>query len=185
MQALGGVTFGSETSQLFAGAAGFRWSKNVLITVEAGRVADMTSEATRENLTAVAANTRLMLAAVTGRNFEVVADAKTPAFYGMAGLRLTSPRTSRARPFVSGHTGFASVDPDVRLLVNGDDRTTSFLPPSAEPESRTRLLLGAGMGLTVRVTAQMSVDVGYRYSHVFVHDGVQLNRIYGALGVTF
>jgi hypothetical protein len=184
-QAVGGLTFGTETSRLFGGSIGYAWSRNVSVTAEMGRVADITSESMRDSMAAVVRSTTQMLSTVTGRAFDVVGETKMPAFYGLAGLKYTAPRMSRARPFVSGHTGFASVDPTVRLLINGDDRSTSFLPPASVPPSRTRLLLGGGTGLTVRVTKALSVDVGYRYSHIFVDDGVHLNRVYAAVGFAF
>jgi opacity protein-like surface antigen len=185
VQAIGGLTFGSSTSELFGGGAGIALSRSLLVTVEAGAVGDVTSDGMREHIEDVAARTQQMLSGVTGRRFDVVGEASMPAFYGIAGLRFTAPRVSRSRPFVSGHTGFATVDPEVRLLINGDDRSSSFLPAADIPSSRTRLLLGGGAGLTIRMTNAMSVDVGYRYSRIFVDDGVNLNRVYAALGFGF
>jgi opacity protein-like surface antigen len=185
LQAIGGTTLGVEASSLVAGAVGAALSPTLLLIGEMGRMGDIVPETMRSGIEESAQRAEQILSVVTGRPFEVSGEATMPATYGTAGLRYTIPRRAKSRPYVGAQIGFAKVSPTIRLLIGGDDVTRNFLPAQDVPTARTRLVMGFGSGLSIEIAPPLRLDLGYRYSRLFVEEGVNVNRLYGALGFGF
>ena len=185
LQAIGGATFSAGTSPFAGGAVAFALSPALQLSVEAGRMDDISTQDMHDFTNTTALRTSQLLTLATGRPYTVDGETSMSATYGMVGLRYVVNRNARSRPYVGGHAGLSSVNPEVQLLIDDSDVTRSFLSPSQLPEEETHLLSGLEGGLTIQLTRKVGLDLGYRYSRLFADEGVNIGRLHVALGMGF
>jgi opacity protein-like surface antigen len=185
VQAVSGATLGNELSSVAGGAAAASLTPTWSVTLEMGRLGDVASNDMRDRMTAAAERAEQILGLVTGLRYDVDAEAEMTAFYGNAGVQYTVARATRSRPYAGAHFGLARVTPSARLLIEGDDVTGNFLSARDIPEQRTRLLAGFGTGVNIQLVNALTLDVGFRYSRLYVEEGVNVSRIFAALGYGF
>ena len=179
VRVLGGFTFGAaETSSIFGGGGGVNVGDRVQITGELGHMGDVLPEELRDDLDLVSALLTLEL------GLPVSLDATAPTFYGLGGVRYSSP-TGRVRPFAEAQGGFARITFDIDAEIAGLDLSQD-VEDEADLESGTEFLLGLGGGVTFMFTDTVGIDVGYRYGRIFTDDpAINTNAVYGAVRFNF
>jgi opacity protein-like surface antigen len=178
VRGLGGLTFGTaEASSIVGGGAGVTIGSNLQIVGEIGRINDVLPSEIRDQLDLLTA----LLVLETG--LPVSLDVTAPAVYGLGGLRFNFPMPGRISPFVEGQVGVANISFDVNAKVAGIDISRE-VENEADIDSATKLLVGLGGGLQLRINEAFGVDVGYRYGRIFTDDpAVNTNAVYAALRI--
>lgn len=128
---------------------------------------------------------------VLGQQVDVDVDARAPGFHGAAGIRLTTPVTSRSDVFVQGDIGFTRVDPTMRFFSEGRDISTTVGPPLGQAE--TKPSLGFGGGVRFSISERALVSARYHFIRVFaeepfapvVEGGFNVNRVVMGIGYRF
>ena len=181
---LGGVTFNTVSSGIFAGQAGVHLGRGLFLIGEVGRaqnvlpteIADQLRDAEEFIEDQVGLPVRLRV--------------RVPATYGFGGVRWVLPDdTRRVRPFLEGAGGLAHLTAKLRLTVGGvpvpDDFVQQFDDFDLEMDE---FLLALGGGVNLELARVLSMDVGYRYMRVFVEDeapSVHTSVVYAAVKVAF
>ena len=183
---LGGLTFGTETSGAIAGQVGVRISRDLFVIGELGRMWDVTpSEVSDEIETGIDF--------LEQQGIPVNLEFTVPAFYGFGGMRWAQSGR-RVNPFVEGGVGFARLTGEVSGTVGGvnvDDFLEEFDSELGDFSSN-EVLIAFGGGANIRLTATVSLDAGYRYTHIFVDDSVSVDEptvntsmVYAAVKIRF
>ncbi|MGE5244215.1 MAG: outer membrane beta-barrel protein [Betaproteobacteria bacterium] len=187
----GGATFTEVNSGLFGAAVGVNLGRNVQVFGEIARMQDIQADFSRADLTA--------LEDATGGALAV--SARVPAFYGVGGVRVLMPATRNLRPYVLGSAGVAHVMPEPSFVVQGVDVTSTVMQEQVFQTSfktANRPIASAGAGVSVEVVRHVVLDVGYKYSRIFIqqdylqdpasptkHNGVNVHRVYVGAGYSF
>lgn len=175
--ALGGVTFGTETSSIFGAQAGARIAPGLAIFGEVGRIQNVVPREIEDTFQELIEEFEEQTGAA------ISARLKVPAFYALVGLRWSTDAS--IAPFVEGGVGFARLTADIEATLDGvdvSDEIEAFL----EDDSATDFLLGIGGGLNARLTDALRLDIGYRYTRIFTDEpAVNTSQVYGALKFWF
>jgi opacity protein-like surface antigen len=178
VRGLGGVTFEGDPAAMFGGGGGINVGENLSVTLELGRMQNVSSSSIEEDLDSVVALARLL-----GFNADV--DLDTRLFYGLAGLRYDASAGSRVRPFLEASGGFATVSHDLDISIGGFNVPRTLLD-QVDTADHTDPMFSGGGGVRVDFSENVGMDLGYRYSHVFVEGGgYDLDMAYGALRFSF
>ena len=164
---LGGITFGTEPSSVFAGQGGVRIATQLVVFGEVGRMQNVLPDDVQDQIDEFVRT----FEAETG--VDALLEAKVPAFYGMGGIRW-SPDAPVA-PFVEGAMGFANLSVDLHAEIDGvdiSDQADDILQDEEDSLDATKFLLAFGGGLNARVAEQVRLDIGYRYTRIFTEDPV-------------
>ncbi len=174
-----GITFASETSSVFAGQAGARVARQLVVFGEFGRMQNVFPGEAQDDLD----DAIEFLEDVLGT--AVSLEVKVPAFYGIGGIRW-SPE-DRIAPFLEAGVGFARLNIDVTSEVAGFDISDEVEDQlDAEDLEVTEFLLAIGGGLNARLNDRVRLDVGYRYNRVFTDDPtVTASMVYAAVKFWF
>jgi hypothetical protein len=183
---LGGVTFGTATSSAIAGQVGVRISRDLFVIGEIGRMWDVTpSEVSDEIETGIDF--------LEQQGIPVNLEFRVPAFYGFGGIRWAQSGR-RVNPFVEGGVGFARLTGEVSGTIGGvnvDDFLEEFDSELGDFSSN-EVLIAFGGGANIRLTPSVSLDAGYRFTHIFVDDPVAVDEptvntsmVYAAVKILF
>jgi hypothetical protein len=177
---IGGMTFGTETSTLFGGEAGFDATANLTVYGTAGRMQNIAPRYVNETLDMFSA----LLARSTGDVYSF--KAKAPTVFGIGGVKYRIPGGGSVRPYLLGGAGFGSIKVNVSerslgtitdilmdegIFDEGEVKTTSFV-------------FETGGGVEIPVGA-MYVDAGYRYGRFVKIDDANVSRAYVGIGYRF
>lgn len=194
----GGAGLTTETtSPFFGGSVGLDATRNLQITADFGRVQDVKPKFTAEDL-------KLSDQDMASAGITTASTVKMPTNYVTAGVRLHATNDRTLRPYVVVHGGIAHMSPKPKFLIEGLD-VTSLLMADTESIAKTafreetRPMGTVGAGVTARVNDHVQVDLGYKYSAIFIkrnflqdfetsphsHNRIDTHRVYAGLGFTF
>jgi opacity protein-like surface antigen len=187
------------TSLFFGGSVGADVSRNVQITADFGRMQRVLPKFTNEDL-------RLTDQQMLSEEGLITSSTvKVPTNFLSGGFRLHAANGRTIRPYVLVHAGIAHMSPKPRFTVEGLDITSLVLSDTEDPTIRkafreeTRPMATLGGGVTAKVADHVLVDVGYKYSGIFIktdylqdvegsphsHKRIDTHRVYVGLGLTF
>ena len=180
--------FGNVTSQSYGVEAGFTIRPQMQIFVEAGQ--------TRNVATAdLSAAAQTIAGALSRTQNNVGYTTKEPATFGDVGIRYSVPIAgSRARPYVLGGIGLASVKRNVAFTVGGTDVTSNLSQDQygnivlgtdlSGSETKPMFVLGGGLALPA--WDRLVIDLQFRYGRIFAEDAaITVSRIGLGIGVRF
>jgi opacity protein-like surface antigen len=197
---LGGLGATQVNAPFFGASAGFNLTPDLQVTFDVGRMQDAQATFTRDDL----ATLDSQVTAVAGLPF--TSTIKVPTNYFTGGVRYLMPLGGAVRPYVAGSAGVAHMSPNTNFVAAGIDITTLL---QTDPELRpylttpfredTRPMASVGGGVVFNVVKHLAVDVGYKYSGIFIktdylqlngisahdHDRISTHRVYTGVGVTF
>jgi len=178
---MAGVTFGTVTDSGLAGQFGMRIGGGLHIVGEVGRLQDVLPKELSDKID------NLIDLAEDQTGLPVTVDVGAPATYGMGGLRWSPVSKGRVFPFVEGGLGVGHVRLKLELKVAGVDMSDEVWEQLDDEDTKiTKLLMGLGGGVNVRLNDTASIDVGYRYFRVFTGDPVvHTSMVYGAVKYSF
>lgn len=175
--ALGGITFGTETSSIVGAQGGGRVTSQIVVFGELGRMQNVMPGEIQDQFDDLVELFELQ----TGSR--ITAELRVPAFYGLGGVRWSTG--ARVAPFVEVGAGVARLSADIEAEVDGidvSDEIESFL----DEDTVTEFLLALGGGVNARLSDRLRLDLGYRYTRIFTDDpAVNTSAIYGALKFWF
>lgn len=106
-------------------------------------------------------------------------EARVPAWYASAGLRVEMPTHSRITPYILGSAGLARLTPAAQFTMGtgvlpdstaavGDDVTSQVISLGfyTQPNPESALLTTLGGGVSIPLSRHSLFDAGYRFSHV-------------------
>jgi opacity protein-like surface antigen len=162
----------SDTSGQVVGEAGYRVAPNIFVYGNVGQFHNLSSSQLQPSVddeTATLLNSGLT---VTGT-------ATTPAWYTTGGVRVQIPMHSRITPYVFGGAGLAHMMPTAHFTYQsgtltgatpnpGDDVTAQIvsLGDFTQPTGSNALMVSGGGGIETAIAPHMSLDVGYKLSHI-------------------
>ena len=168
---LGGAVFDPEASTLFAGQAGWQqggWE----VFGEVGRIQNVPPEGFEESIDLIAN----VIAFAQGA--PVSLDGRRPAVYGLGVIRW-SPWIKRLTPFAEGGVGMARLS--VTFHGNADAAVLDELSEDFQTLEATKVMLTAGGGVRIGNVSRLSIDLGYRYFHIFTENpATNGSALYGA-----
>ena len=180
---LGGVTFNTVSSGVFAGNAGVHVGRGIFVTGEVGRAANVLPKEVEDELDAV----RALVEELTG--VPVSLRVSLPATYAFGGARWFGPGQGRLRPVVEGGLGVAHLSANIRASLGGvpvpRDVIDDFQPVDLDSNE---LLFVVGGGITIGLTRTVSVDAGYRFFHLAVEEDAPTSNtsvIYAGIRIGF
>lgn len=190
----GGAAMSTINAGLFGGSAGLTLGRDVQVFGEFGRMQDVLPGFTKEDL-----NVAVEAARADGSTFTW--KSKVPTAYAIGGVRYLVPTGTIVRPYASVGAGVAHLMPSPTFVVDGLDITSAALQdPNMANMFKTdnRPLATVGAGITVNMVRHVKVDIGYKYSRIFVntdylqspdsphqHKNVDVHRLQLGLGFTF
>lgn len=194
----GGAGLTTEvTAPFFGGSVGLDATRNVQITADFGRIQDVKAKFTAEDLS-------LGDREMASEGITTSSSVKMPTNFVTAGIRLRAAAERTIRPYVLLHGGIAHMSPKPKFVIEGLDVTSLMMSESESPvktafREDTRPMATAGAGVTARLNDHVLVDVGYKYSTIFIkknflqdfeasphaHDRLDTHRVYLGLGLTF
>ena len=176
---LGGITFGTETSSVFAAQGGVRIASQLVVFGEVGRMQNVLPGDIQDQIDEFVR----IFEAETG--VDVLLEAKVPAFYGMGGIRWSSD--APVAPFVEGGMGFANLSIDLHAEIDGVDVSDQADEVIEEDDlDETKFLVAFGGGINARLAEQVRLDIGYRYTRIFTEDpAVNTSAVFAALKFWF
>lgn len=194
----GGAGATSEvTSPFFGGSVGLDLTRNLLLTVDFGRIQDVEPSFTVADL---ATGDQEMKA----DGFRASSSIKVPTNFLSGGFRFRFANDRRVQPYLLAHGGIAHMSPVPKFTVEGID-VTSLLLNDEDPYVRkifreeTRPMGTVGGGISAQLTDHVLVDLGYKYSAIFIkknflqdyeasphaHSRIDTHRLYAGIGLTF
>jgi hypothetical protein len=181
--ALGGVTFHTVSSGLFAGNAGLRVGRGLFVVGEVGRAADVLPTEIADELDDAEALIEELIGLPASLRVSV------PMTYAFGGLRWLAPGERRIRPFLEAGLGVAHLSADIRASIGGvpvpDDLIDDFEPVDLDTNE---LLVALGGGVSIGLTRALAVDAGYRYFHVSVEEdapAINTSVVYAGVRIGF
>jgi opacity protein-like surface antigen len=179
--------FGNVTSQSYGLEAGFTIRPQMQVFVEAGQ--------TRSVATAELSTSAQTIAGALSRTQNNVGyTAKEPATFGDVGIRYSIAVSGRARPYVLGGFGLASVKRNVAFTVGGTDVTSSLSQDQYGnivlgtdlSGSETKAMFVVGAGLALPAWERLIIDLQFRYGRIFAEDApISVARAGIGIGVRF
>lgn len=160
----GGVTFVTETAEVWSASVGVPVHDRVQVIGEVGRLTNVLPRKLQGDLDEAARS--------FGSYFggPLTIDGEAPGVYGLATLRLIGPNVQRATLFVDAGGGIAYGKSDITARAGGSDVTEPVLVALHMPKSETRPVLALGGGVGFPVSGRVGVDIGYRYMRIFTED---------------
>jgi len=165
-------TTSSDTSGQVVGEAGYRVWQNVFVYGNVGQFHNLSSSQLQP---AVDDETATLL----NSGLTVTGTATMPAWYTTGGVRVQIPMHSRITPYVFGGAGLAHTMPTAHFTYQsgtllgatpnaGDDVTAQIvsLGDFTQPAGSNALMVSGGGGIETAIAPHMSLDVGYKLSHI-------------------
>lgn len=181
LQGVGGVTFGTEPSHIFGGAAGISLGPRVQVIVEIGRMGDVLPRSVRRDI-----NDAFREIGET-EGVDISANVKARATYLAVGARINAPARGRIAPFATLVVGSARISPKLGFRIEGVDVTPSDeLLEEAGVTSGREPLLGVGGGVEIAIHRRLGVELGYQYNRIFTEDpAINTHRALTGINVKF
>lgn len=211
---LGGASATEVTQPFFGASAGFNVARHILITADVGRMQDVLSDFTRQDLS--------LLEQAVNQSYgpygpQLSASVKIPTNYVTGGVRVPFFVNRQVRPYVSLSGGIAHLSPkpslkfsyygtteDITQDVMTTERTGCAWAESAPCTTGalredTRPMATAGAGVALTLAHHLTFDVGYKYSTIFIktnylqdlvgsphsHSQINVHRFFAGAGVNF
>jgi opacity protein-like surface antigen len=193
---LGGAGTTQVNAPFFGASVGFDVTDHLQITADVGRTQDVLASFTKEDL-------RLSDQAMLDETgLPSTTSVKMPTNYLTGGVRVLMPSGRYIRPYASASAGIAHMSPAPKFVLGGLDVTSlAMLDPVASTAFReaTRPMASLGGGLTFDVARHVMLDIGYRYSGIFIetdylqdyessphsHKRIDTHRVFAGAGFTF
>lgn len=193
---IGGAGATQVNAPFFGASAGFDVTDHLQITADVGRMQDVLSNFTKEDLALVDQG----LQVDTGLPFS--SKVKMPTNYVTGGVRFLMPSGWRARPYASASAGIAHMSPKPTFEVAGLDYTTLAMADQTVGKAfreDTRPMASIGGGVTFDVVKHVTFDIGYKYSGIFIktdylqdleasphsHTRIDTHRVFAGAGFRF
>jgi hypothetical protein len=162
---LGGVTFNTVTSGIFAGRGGVHIGRGLFVIGEVGRAQNVLPKAIEEDLD----DAEAFIEDVTG--LPVSLELELPATYGFGGVRWVAPGGRRIRPFLEAGVGVAHLAAKIHATVAGVPVPQDVIDQFDDLDLDTNeVLLAVGGGVNLGLSRIVSIDAGYRYMRVFLEE---------------
>jgi hypothetical protein len=176
---IGGMGMQQGRGFAFEGQLSVRIAPWLEIVAEGGQFADVMPAAMRAEANGAAA----ALTEIAGR--PVTVDARAPAQFGMAGMRLITSASRALRPYLTTTTGMAWVNPRVRFVSQGQELTA--IAGAGFQTKSSNMLLGVAAGVFIPVGKFAALDLGYRTVRGFGsgESGIQQNQAIFGIGTRF
>jgi opacity protein-like surface antigen len=181
----------SDTSGQLVGEAGIRVAPNVFVYGNIGQFHNLSSSQLQpaiDDETATLLNSGLT---VTGT-------ATMPTWYTTGGVRVQIPMHSRVTPYIFGGAGLAHMMPTAHFTYSsgtllgatpnpGDDVTSQIvsLGDFTQPAASNALMISAGGGIEAAVAPNLTLDVGYKLSHVGADTPINAQSVMFGFGYRF
>jgi opacity protein-like surface antigen len=193
----GGATFTEVNAPVFGGSVGVNLTPDIQVTGDFGRMQDVFANFTREDLGILE---RDML---TEEGVNLTTRVKMPTTYAIGSVRFLLPTSNPIRPYLTAGGGVAHLNPKPAFVADGLDITSLVLQDAelnATFKTENRPMVTGGAGLTFAVVRHLTVDLGYKYSRIFIdkvylqapagfsphqHDGIDVHRFILGAGFTF
>jgi opacity protein-like surface antigen len=165
VQADAAATFGNASSSSFGVEVDRRLNSNWDVTLEAGRMGNVTSSATDDR------------AAVIGTQIAATPNAVQTAIYWDLGLRYRLMPDGAWNPYVALGFGGAHIDTSTTFSANGvqlsdQDLAARLVALGADLDGTiTKPFLTIGVGVTRPFAERYFLDASYRYGRVFPRTG--------------
>jgi opacity protein-like surface antigen len=190
----GGAAMSTTNAALFGGGVGVSIGRDVQAFGEFGRMQDVVAGFTSDDLKTAMNEAR-------AEGLTLAAKTTIPTAYALGGLRYLAPTGGIVRPYVSFAGGVAHMMPDPSFVLEGVDVTSVTLQDANmknifRTDNRPVAALGAGVATTL--AKHVKVDVGYKYSRIFVntdylqspdsphqHKHVDVHRVQFGVGYAF
>lgn len=181
LQGIGGLTFGTEPSQIFGGGLGLSLGRHVHAVFDVGRINDVVPASVRRDID----EGMRQLSAEEG--VSASASLKVPATCWTGGIRILAPSAGRITPFVTLTAGVARLDPRLSLNIEGLQVSVSDqMAEDAGLTAGTEPLIGVGGGVEVAVARRLGVVLGYQFNRIFTVDpAVNTQRAFTGLTLKF
>ena len=190
----GGAAMSTTNAALFGGGVGVSLGRDVQAFGEFGRMQDVVAGFTSDDL-----KTAMNEARADGMT--LVAKTTIPTAYALGGLRYLVPTGGIVRPYFSFAGGMAHMMPDPSFVLEGVDVTSLTLQDADMKhifKTDNRPVAAVGAGVATMIAKHVKVDVGYKYSRIFVntdylqspdsphqHKHVDVHRVQFGLGYAF
>ena len=193
----GGATLTEVNAPVFGGSVGVNLTPDIQITGDFGRMQDVFANFTREDLGILEGDM------LTEEGVNLTTKIKMPTTYAIGGVRFLLPTSNPIRPYLTAGGGVAHLHPKLNFVADGLDITSLLMQ---EPDfntsfkAETRPMVTGGAGVTFAVARHLTVDLGYKYSRIFIdktylqapagfsphqHDGVDVHRFIMGAGFAF
>jgi opacity protein-like surface antigen len=181
VQAIGGLTFGTEGSNIFGGGVGISLGRHVQVVLDGGRMNDIVPSSLRRELDAGARELEDEF------GVPVTIRLRAPATYFTGGVRLLAPGPGRVTPFVTFSAGSARIDPRLSIAVQGVNvPVTEEELTEAGIVSGANTLVGIGGGFEIAVSRRLGLELGYQYNRIFIEEpSVNMHRAFTGVNVRF
>lgn len=180
VEGIGGLTFGTESSTMFAGEFGIDLSPTMEVYGSIGRMRNVTPSYVNDQLDLLDD----LLFVLTGQtwNFNVTA----PSTFAIGGVRMHVRNDGQMLPYVLGGVGFGSVNIKISEASLGDVTETMigdgyFLRDDLKA---TKFMFEIGGGIELPV-GPAYVDVGYRFGKFLGLEDANVSRAYAGIGMRF
>lgn len=181
VQALGGVTFGTEPSQIFGGGAGLSVGRGISVVFEGGRMGDVVPKSVQRDVD----NELRTFSAEFG--VPISATIKSPATYFAIGFRFTAPTRGRIAPYAAFTVGSAKLAPELSFSVDGTPMRLAdedFVETGLTFDRQA--LIGVGGGVEISASRRLGVEFGYQYNRIFTKDpAINTHRAVTGVNVKF
>jgi opacity protein-like surface antigen len=176
VQALGGATFGTETSWMIGGGAGVTVAKHVQIIGEFGYMRDVLPSSLHDALDAELRDMSGMY------GVSVTVDMKVRALYGAGGARFLLPGSAKVTPYVDVTAGLAHLTPHIVVAAQG-----STVDASSDADLNVnKPLMGLGGGVDIAMSHRVGLQLGYQYTRIFTGDpDINTHRATAGVSVRF
>jgi len=169
----GYATSPDGTTGNMVGEVGGRLASHLLVFGSVGKFQNL-----QPSQIAPAVNQAVTTLANTDAAF-LTGEARVPAWYWSAGLRVEMPTHSRVTPYILGSAGIARLTPTAQFTMGtgvlpdstatvGEDVTSQVISLGlfSQPNPETAMLTTLGGGVSIPLSRHSLFDAGYRFSHV-------------------
>jgi opacity protein-like surface antigen len=181
----------ADTSGQLVGEAGVRVAPNIFVYGNVGQFHNLSSSQLQpaiDDETATLLNSGLT---VTGT-------ATMPTWYTTGGVRVQIPMHSRVTPYVFGGAGLAHMMPTAHFTYSsgtllgatpspGDDVTSQIVSIGdfTQPAASNAPMISAGGGIEAEIAPNLTLDVGYKLSHVGADTPINAQSVMFGFGYRF
>jgi opacity protein-like surface antigen len=160
----GGITFMTETSTLAGAGVAVRVHRDVEIVGELGRMSNVLPHKLQRDLDDAARS----IGSLFGGRLTI--DGKAPAVYGLATLRFSRAASSRMRVYAEAGGGSVRGRSDITAVAGSQNVSREVVASLGIKKSEVAGLVALGGGITLPLTGDLGLDLGYRFIRIFTDD---------------
>jgi opacity protein-like surface antigen len=181
----------TDTSGQVVGEAGYRVAPNVFVYGNVGQFHNLSSSQIQPAVDDEAAT-------LLNSGLTVTGTSTMPAWYTTGGVRVQIPMHTRITAYVFGGAGLAHIMPTAHFAYQsgtllgatpnpGDDVTAQIvaLGDFTQPASSNALMVSGGGGVEAAIAPHMSLDVGYKLSHIAGDSPINAQSVMFGFGYHF